>query len=52
MSSARLVKSTTVVVIEKDDATLRREFGLACYSAFIQLAKAFYRYFVGDEPPK
>lgn len=48
----RLVKSTEIIVVEKSESQLRQEFGLACYSAFIQLAKAFYRYFVGCEPPK
>lgn len=50
--SVRLAKSAEIVIVEKSESQLRREFGLACYSAFIQLAKAFYRYFVGCEPPK
>lgn len=36
--------------ISSTPETLDRAFGLAVYSALVQLAKAFYRRYVGGEP--
>lgn len=53
---ARLHKATATVAVSviasaEPEQARRREFGLACYGALIQLAAAFWRYFVGGEPP-
>lgn len=50
----RLVKSTEIVIVDSEQRKreLDRAFGLAVYSALIQLAKAFYRRYVGGEPPR
>lgn len=50
---ALLLKQEIVTVSESEhrQRELDRAFGLAVYSALIALAKAFYRRYVGGEPP-
>jgi hypothetical protein len=50
---ATLIKQQVIVVSESEQRKreLDRAFGLAVYGALIALAKAFYRRYVGGEPP-
>lgn len=47
----RKAQPQIVIVTDTAEAERRRAFGLAVYSGLIQIAAAFYRYFVGGEPP-